>query len=107
MDTKKWLKMVEHEAKTKTNGGWVSLEDGTTLDIEMSQKIGDQWFFGFANSNLEELIPNFCMDSALYSIANDCLVRLMLDVGDREMLEELLEQSIQTAKEIEEKNNKT
>ena len=73
MNTENWLKLLKQDIENRKDSGLIMLEDGTTLDIEMSQKIGDQWFWGFANSDLEELIPNFCMDSALFAIANDCI----------------------------------
>ena len=91
MNTENWLKLLKQDIESRKDSGLIMLEDGTTLDIEMSQKIGDQWFWGFANSDLEDLIPNFCMDSALFAIANDCIVRLMLRIGDREMIEDLVD----------------
>ena len=100
MNTENWLKLIKQDVENRKNDNLIMLEDGTTLDIEMSQKIGDQWFWGFANSELEDLIPNFCMESALFAIANDCIVRLMLTVGDRNMIDDLVEQSIITAKDI-------
>jgi hypothetical protein len=98
--SKDWLKLIEQDMKSRKNDMLVMLDDGTTLDIERSQKIGDEWFFGFANSDLEDLIPEFCMDSALYAIANNAIIRLLLDIEDEDLIHRLVEQSIETARDI-------
>jgi len=97
---KDWIKLIEQDLKSRKNDSLVMMGDGTTLDIERSQKIGDQWFSGFANSDLEDLIPEFCMDSALYAIAHNAIIRLLLDLEDEDMIHGLVEQSIETARNI-------
>ena len=98
---KKWLRLLVEDVTNRKDDNLMMMSDGTTIDIAMSQKIGDEWFFGFANSKLDELIPNFCMESSLYAIANDCLIRMFLSgLMDEEMLQDLLDTSIKTAKEM-------
>lgn len=104
-DDKKWLKLLLEDVKNRRDDNLMMMPDGTTIDITMSQKIGDEWFFGFANSDLDEIIPNFCMESSLYAIANDCLIRMFYSgLMDEEMLQNLLDSSIKTAKGMIEKD---
>jgi len=100
MEMNKWLKLVEQDIASKRNSNIIMDSAGNEFDIAMSQKIGDEWFFGFANSDLEAIVPRFCMDSALYAIANNCMIRLMLTFEDPAMLEDLLKQSIDVANKI-------
>lgn len=101
-----WLRLVEQDVSSQRNSSIIMDKDGNEYDIRMSQKIGDEWYFGFANNDLEKIIPKYDLDSALYSIANNCLIRLWLDFEDDEMLEDLVKQSIRVARGIQAKNNK-
>ena len=97
MEMNKWLKLVEQDVNSKRDSNIVMDSAGNEYDVMMSQRIGDEWFFGFANSDLDEIVPKFCMESAMYAVANNCLIRLMLTFEDPAMLEDLLKQSIVTA----------
>lgn len=106
MEMNKWLKLVEQDIRSRRDSNIIMDSAGNEYDIMMSQKIGDEWYFGFANSDLEQIIPKFCMESALYAIANSCLIRLMLTFDDPQMVRDLVEQSINTAEEINKQNPK-
>jgi len=103
-EMKKWLRLQEQEANAKRKDSNTFIgDDGNEYDILMSQEIGDEWYFGFANSDLEDKIPKFDMDSAIYAIAMDCLVRLMFVFDDEDLIRNLVEESISIGKNIKNK----
>lgn len=82
MDMKKWLKLQEQEAQNRANRPHIIIDDnGDELDIMMSQTYADEYFFNLANGDLEKIIPKFDLDSAIYALGHNCLVRLFLTMG--------------------------
>ena len=103
MDIKKWIKIQEQEAQTRANLPHIIIDDnGEELDIEMSQNYGDEYFFNLANGDLEKIIPKFDMDSAIYALGTDCIVRLYLTLG-LDTVEEMVRDAVEAARDIESK----
>lgn len=83
IDMKKWLKLQEQEATARANQPHILIDnDGNELDIKMSQAYADEYFFNLANGDLEKIIPKFDLDSAIFALAHNCLVRLHLTLGE-------------------------
>jgi hypothetical protein len=100
MDMKKWIKLQEREAIDRANQPHIIIDDhGEERDIMMSQTYADEYFFNLANGDLEKIIPKFDLDSAIYSLAHNCLVRLYLTLG-KNTVDELIEQSKSDAERL-------
>jgi hypothetical protein len=93
MNIKQWIKLQEQEATERANLPHVIIDDdGNERDVKMSQAYADEYFFNLANSDMEKIIPKFDMDSAIYALAHNCLVRLYLSLGE-DMVDAVLEQA--------------
>lgn len=101
MDMKKWLRLQEQEANNRVKQTHIIIDGlGNELDIKMSQDYADEYFFNLANGDLERIIPKFDIDSAIYALGHNCLVRLFLTLGE-DTVNDLVEQSREDAERIE------
>jgi len=105
MDAKKWLKLQEQEVKARRDNPHTYWDDGIEYDIKMSQEFGDEWFFKLVNGDWAKIVPGFCTQSAVYAMANDCIVSLLLNGMDEDDIADLVKTSVEAAREIEDEND--
>jgi hypothetical protein len=101
MDAKKWLKLQEQEVKARRDNPLTYWEDGVEYDIELSQKFGDEWFFKLVNGDWDNIVPGLCTKSAVYSMAVNCIINLILNGMDEDDIAELVKNSAKIARDIE------
>jgi len=103
-DISKWLEQQQAQAQLKQKDPNSYVENGVEYDIKMSMKFGDEWFFNLINSDMQHIVPGLCIDSAVHSVATDCLVNLFLNGYSEEDLQNLFEQAVELAKDVQKRN---
>ena len=100
MDIKRWLTQQQKQADDKLNDPNTYMEDGVLYDIPMSTKFGDVWFFSLINKDWKDVVPGLSLETAVYAMAQDCMINLFLNGWEEEEIEHMMREAMIAAKDI-------